>query len=96
MNQEQDDEIILKRLHAEGFAQVQKVIVENGTDSTGGRALFIWILVEDKVKDGALNWASVKPMIDVAFSAAQKWVDMEIWPYIRVRRIREYAELLAV
>jgi hypothetical protein len=88
-------EQILKTLKDKGYSQVRRVVAERGFDAEGSPALFVWVLVEDKTNDDSLRWAKVKPMIDAARSASQDSVDSDVWPYVRVRRNKEFFEIQA-
>jgi len=73
------------------FAQVRKVVLEQGSDSTGDSALFVWVLLDDKVRDRDLSWSAIKPLVDRAEELARA-LPIEAWPYARVRRVREWAQ----
>jgi hypothetical protein len=72
------------------FPLVRRVVLEEGSDSTGDAALFVWVLLDDNVRDEDLSWSAIKPLTERAEEMARAL--MLGWPYARVRRVREWDE----
>ncbi len=74
-----------------GFPTVRRVMLEQGFDSTGDAALFIWLLLDDDVKDKDLAWSAIQPLVDEAERIARARQN-DAWPYARVRRVSEWSQ----
>ena len=84
---------IQKDLTNSGYNQVRSVIVEEGPDATGDNSLFVWILMDDALTDTDLSWEKIKHMVDEARNEARD-ANPHLYPYVRVRRVREWEELV--
>lgn len=73
------------------FLTVRRVVLEEGHDSTGDAALFVWVLLDDQVQDKDLSWSAIQPLVEEAERMARARRG-EAWPYARVRRVREWGE----
>ena len=73
------------------FPIVKRVVLEDGHDSTGDAALFVWVLLDDKVSAKDLSWQSIQPLVEAAEAAARARRS-DAWPYARVRRLKEWDE----
>ncbi len=82
-------------LHAQGFTTVREIVIERGPDSTGDPALFVWLLLDDGVTDGELSHKFVAPLLDEARRQMRDW-EPDLYPYVRVRRVREWQEMVAL
>ncbi|MDQ3813730.1 MAG: hypothetical protein M3347_07240 [Armatimonadota bacterium] len=82
---------IEQSLREHGFSQVRRVVVEEGIDTTGDPAFYIWVLLDDKVPDKRLNWKDIQPLVEHV-EAQVRATHESIWPYVRVRRLREWEE----
>lgn len=79
-------------LLSHGFSSVREVIVQKRPDWTGEESLFIWILLDDSVVDDDLDWDDLEPLV----VSARDWMrdsQPDLYPYVRVRRVREWAEV---
>lgn len=79
-------------LAREGFGTVREIIIEQGPDSTGDEALFVWLLLDDKVRDDDLDWNKIEPLVTQARTQMRQ-LKPEFYPYVRVRRVREWHEM---
>lgn len=82
-------------LHEQGFATVSEIVIERGPDSTGDPALFVWLLLDDGVTDSELSHKFVAPLLDSARRQMRGW-EPDLYPYVRVRRVREWQEMVAL
>lgn len=73
------------------FPSLRRVVLEEGTDSTGDAALFAWLLLDDALSDDELSWRAIQPLVDEAESMARAR-QSDAWPYARVRRVKEWDE----
>lgn len=80
-------------LHEKGFETVREIVIERGPDSTGDPALFVWLLLDDGVTDKKLAYEFVSPLLDVARRQMRDW-EPDLYPYVRVRRVREWQEMV--
>jgi len=79
-------------LLSHGFSSVREVIVQKRPDWTGAESMFIWILMDDSVTSKELDWDVLEPMV----VEARHWMrdtQPDLYPYVRVRRVREWAEV---
>jgi len=79
-------------LLSHGFSSVREVIVQKRPDWTGAESMFIWILMDDKVTSKELNWDALQP-IDMVAARWMQTIEPELFPYVRFRRVREWAEV---
>lgn len=82
-------------LHEHGFTTVREIVIERGPDSTGAPALFVWLLLDDGVTDSELSHKLVAPLLDEARRQMRAW-EPDLYPYVRVRRVREWQEMVAL
>ena len=82
-------------LHEKGFDTVQEIVIDRGLDSTGDLSLFVWLLLEDSVTDEDLGYEPVMALRDVARRQMREW-EPDLYPYVRVRRVREWKEMVAL
>ena len=87
---ELENDISTDWLHKEGYDKVRKVVLTHGEDWSGNESLFIWLLVDNKVKDRDLSWKKIEPMVEKVRRRASERMNFEFFPYIRVLRENEY------
>ena len=87
------EEEIEQNLREHGFSQVRRVVVEEGIDTTGDDAYYIWVLLDDKVPDKRLSWHAIRPLVEHV-KAYMHATHEAFWPYVRVRRLREWDEMI--
>lgn len=84
-----------KALLAQGYDRIREVIIELGPDWSGAESYFVWVLLDDATRDDELDFDELEALT----SLARKWMrdkDNERYPYIRVRRVHEWYEMVAV
>ena len=72
--------------------RVVRIELEEGFDSTGDPALYIWVLLADDTPDEEQTWQKVREIrriIRETLHDAQE----ERWPYVRFRTESEHREL---
>ncbi len=82
-------------LHEKGFETVREIVIERGPDSTGDPALFVWLLLDDSVTNKELAYEPVMALRDAARDQMREW-EPDLYPYVRVRRVREWQEMVAL
>ncbi len=82
-------------LHARGFSTVREIVIDRGLDSTGDLALFVWLLLDDSVTDKEMTYEFIESLRDAARGQMREW-EPELFPYVRVRRVREWQEMVAL
>lgn len=87
---ELQDLISVEKLQAQGFKNVREVHIDEGHDSTGDPAYFIWVLMDDAVPDAALKWADLEPLDNLIFQTAWQFSRQKIYPHIRVQKVSEW------
>lgn len=81
-------------LLAKNYAQVRRVVVEKGPDWTGDESLFVWVLVDDVLPDEELSWNSIEPLVEATRDESRNHY-RELYPYVKVKREREWHEMAA-
>lgn len=92
---ELQDLISVEKLQEQGFSKVREVHIDEGLDSTGDPAYFIWVLLDDAATSEDLSWKVIEPMHDAIFQIAWKFSREKIWPYVRVKRVKEWGAVEA-
>lgn len=87
---ELQDLISVESLQQQGFPNVREVHIDEGPDSTGDAAYFIWVLLDDDVPAEALKWSSLEPLFNTIWQAAWSFSRERIYPYIRVQKVSEW------
>ena len=73
-------------LAAQGFKKPKKVVVTEGTDSTGDEAYYVWIVYPDSTPDHDLALKKIMPMEDWVKDQISQAVDFGRYPYVMVKR----------
>ncbi len=87
---ELQDLISVEKLQQQGFSKVREVHIDEGLDSTGDPAYFIWVLMDDAVPDTALKWGVLEPMFNHVRQTAWLFSREKIYPYVRVQKVSEW------
>lgn len=87
---ELQDLISVEKLQEQGFSKVREVHIDEGLDSTGDPAYFIWVLMDDAVSSEELSWKALEPMQSTIFRIAWAFSREKIWPFVRVKRVKEW------
>jgi hypothetical protein len=73
--------------------RVVRIELEEGFDSTGDPALYIWVLLDDETAlDDDVTWQNVK-QIDRTIRETLRGADEQRWPYVRFRTESEHRTL---
>ncbi len=90
---EQFAEKLKAHLHEKGFATVEQIIIERAPDWSGDDSLFIWLLLDDAVTSTDLKWENISPLKEAAQREIRQHYP-ELYPYVRVRRVIEWQEIV--
>lgn len=82
-------------LRAAGFEKVDQVIIDEGPDSTGDPSYSIYILMNDDVTSDELSYKNIRPMMSWVFRRAWEFSKEKVWPYVRVKRVKEFHPIFA-
>ena len=68
-------------------------MIERTPDWAGDDAIFVWLLLDDAVTATDLNWAHTQPLKEAAQNEIRQHYP-DLYPYVRVRRVVEWQEII--
>ncbi len=82
--------LALPKLKLPGRPRVERVEFAQITDSIGDPALRITVVLDEATSDEEREWSRLAPVAD-AIRRALAAAEIDLWPYIRFRKVSEQA-----